>query len=319
VTLPLEGLVGIVTGAGHGIGEAHARALAAAGAAVVVNDAGVGWSGKEDNATRAHDVVESIREAGGRATAHVGDVGSADGARTLVDTALNEFGAVNILVCNAGITRLGRTDTLREADFDAVHHVHVKGTFLPTRSVVRHWRDRSALGEQVYGRIITTTSGAALHMTENMTSVAYASAKAAILGFSLTLAGELLDLGVTVNCLSPGALTHGAESKPEWMRDPVELARQEPERVSPIAVYLASPDAADITGALFGARSGEFSLYEGYRVIASASRDEVWPVADVATWVEEVVGRRYRPPALEDVGSPEATGGRRPAPTSDHS
>lgn len=308
---PLEGRVAIITGAGHGLGEAHARALAAAGAKVVINDRGVGWHGTEDERSRAADAVARIVEAGGVAVADTGDVGDWAAAKELVDAAVREFGRLDILVCNAGIARKGPVDELTEADWDAVQHVHVRGTFAPVHFAVAYWRAHTTSDAPPSPRrIITTGSRAAFYTSSQDAGIAYATAKGAIHAFTLALAGELEPLGITANCVVPTALTGPVEAVPAWARDPELLARRLPEHVSPMVVFLASDQAADITGGLFYSGAGEMARFREREVAAHAVLDHIWSSAELAEWFSRDTGLRYRPPAIDPITASQTQGCR---------
>ena len=156
----LDGKVAIVTGAGHGIGRAHALELAKHGASVVVNDLGTSVTGDGADEKAADLTVELITQRGGTAVASYDDVSDYDGAGRMVQQAIDTYGQLDVLVNNAGIVRDGAIWNMSEADFDAVIKVHVKGTWAPSHHAARHWRDRAKAGEVFTGRVINTTSGA---------------------------------------------------------------------------------------------------------------------------------------------------------------
>ncbi|WMX47570.1 SDR family oxidoreductase [Streptomyces roseicoloratus] len=256
-----------VTGAGRGLGRAHARAFAAEGARVVVNDLGVGLDGRPDADSPAARVVEEIREAGGEAVAHGGDVATEEGAAALVRTALDAFGRLDTLVNNAGFLRDRMLVNLGEDDFDAVVRVHLKGHFLPLRHAVAHWRAEAKAGRPVAARVINTTSGAGLLGSVGQGN--YAAAKAGIVGLTLVAAAETARYGVQVNAIAPAARTRMTE------RTFADLAAL-PEDVSPLVVWLGSTASAGVTGRVFEAEGGRLTVMEGWRPGPTATSPTRW-------------------------------------------
>ncbi len=191
--------VAVVTGAGRGIGRGVALALAAAGAKVVVNDFGVKLDGSEPSAGPAFDVVNAIVAAGGEAVASTDSVADWDGARRIVDTAIERFGRIDVLVTCAGIIRDRMVFNMSEEEWDAILAVHLKGTFNCVRHACTHMR------EQRYGRIVTFSSGAALFGNPGQAN--YGSAKGGISGLTKVAARDLGRYGVTVNAICPVAGT----------------------------------------------------------------------------------------------------------------
>jgi NAD(P)-dependent dehydrogenase (short-subunit alcohol dehydrogenase family) len=203
----LDGLVAIVTGAGRGLGRSHALHLAQEGAAVVVNDPGVGGGGEGDgDATPAAQVVAEIEAAGGRAVANLDSCADWKAAEGMVAQAVETFGKLDILVNNAGILRDRMSFKMSEDEWDSVMTVHLKGHFAPSRFAAAYWRDRAKAGEgEVYGRIINTSSESGYF--GNVGQVNYATVKAGIVGMTMTMARELESIGVTVNAIAPRART----------------------------------------------------------------------------------------------------------------
>ena len=200
----LEGKVAVVTGAGHGIGRGHALELARHGARVVVNDLGTSVNG-EGSSKDADLTVAPITERGGTAVADYGNVVDEADAEAMIERALDEWGRIDILVNNAGIVRDGAIWNLTAEAWDAVMAVHVRGPWLTSRAAARHWRSLDKAGLDSRGRIINTTSGAGL--VGNFGQTSYATAKAAVVGLTLTLALELHRVGVTVNAIGPAGAT----------------------------------------------------------------------------------------------------------------
>jgi len=278
----LEGKVALVTGAGHGIGRAHALELASHGATVVVNDLGSSVNG--EGSGRDADVVVGIIEGrGGKAIADYGDVGDEAQVEAMVARAFDEFGHLDIVVNNAGIVRDRAIWNMSAADFDLVMRVHVRGSWLVSRAVAKRWRViAKADGGSVYGRIINTTSGAGL--LGNFGQTNYGPAKAAIVGLTQTLSLELGGIGVTVNAISPGGITRlsgtmsGAESVPEPdERTEDEFNPKDPSLASPVVAWLASEQAGYVTGQVIRAIGEDISLMQGWtRKVTVSSGGKRW-------------------------------------------
>lgn len=196
-----EGRVVIVTGAGRGIGREHSLSLARHGAFVVVNDLGGNVDGTGGDASPAQQVVNEIEAMGGRAVANGDDISSWDGAKRLVQTAVEVFGDLHGLVNNAGILRDRTLVNMTEAEWDAVIQVHLKGTFAPSHFAAEYWRDRHKAGQPVDGRIINTTSVSGIYGNPGQTN--YGAAKAGIAAFTIIAALELARYDVTVNAVAP--------------------------------------------------------------------------------------------------------------------
>ncbi|MGW0764678.1 3-oxoacyl-ACP reductase [Streptomyces sp. NPDC002676] len=270
MSLPLEGLSAVVTGAGRGLGRAEALELARLGAAVVVNDYGrPGRDGSgEASAGPAEKVAAAIRADGGRATAHTGDVSDFQQARELVDLAIAEFGKLDILVNNAGILRDRMVFSMTEDEWDSVIRVHLKGHFNTTHFAAAHWRQRSkAAGGAVYGRIVNTSSEAFLAGSAGQPN--YAAAKGGIVGLTTSTALALAKYGVTANAICPRARTRMTQdvfaglARPEEGLDPLD-----PEHVAPLVGYLASPAAARVNGQLLVVHGGMVAVVDRPRVRA---------------------------------------------------
>ena len=245
----LDGRVAIVTGGGRGIGREHCLELAACGAAVVVNDYGVGLHGEAPTESPADEVAKEIQAKGGRAIADATSVADWNAGAGLVKKAIAEFGRIDIVVNNAGIVREGRIHTVAEDDWDAVMDVHVKGTFSLTRHACEHWREASKGGAQVSGRIINTTSRAGLF---GMTGLAvYGTAKAAVVGLTLNTAIEMERYGVTANAICPVALTRMLSSNKGMEGraiDEVAWDPLHPGNSSPLVAWLASEESGWLSG-----------------------------------------------------------------------
>lgn len=241
----LDGRVVVVTGAGRGLGRAHALTLAAAGAHVVVNDLGSALNGEGTGESPADSVVAEITAAGGSAVADGGSVSDWDSSAKILDHAVAAFGRLDAVVNNAGITRDKMIASCSEEDFDATIAVHLKGTYAMTHHAAKYWREQSKAGAPVSGRVINTISGTG--MFGNVGQSAYGAAKSGIIGITLSAALELRRYGVTVNAISPVARTRMTEGRlaevPEGSFDPVA-----PENASGVVAYLASAEAGWLTG-----------------------------------------------------------------------
>ncbi|MDG4859347.1 SDR family oxidoreductase [Streptomyces sp. T-3] len=261
------GRVVIVTGAGRGLGRAHALAFAAEGAKVVVNDLGVGLDGQPGADSPAAQVVEEIRAAGGEAVAHGGDIATGEGARSLVECALDSFGRLDTLVNNAGFLRDRMLVNLDEDDWDAVMRVHLKGHFLPLKHAAAHWRAEAKAGRQVAARVVNTSSGAGLLGSVGQGN--YSAAKAGILGLTFVAAAEMGRYGVQVNAIAPAARTRMTE------QTFAGLAAL-PEDVSPLVVWLGSDASAGVSGRVFEVEAGRITVMEGWRTGPTVDKGARW-------------------------------------------
>jgi len=274
----LAGKVALVTGAGHGIGRGHALELAKQGATVIVNDLGTSVRG-EGQGRDAEQVVDIITGRGGRAVPDFGDVADEGQATAMVQRAYDDFGQLDIVVNNAGIVRDRAIWNMPADDWDIVMRVHVRGSWLTSKAAAQRWRDKAKASDdgKVYGRIINTTSGAGLWGNFGQTN--YATAKAAIVGLTLTLNVELANLGVTANVIGPAGITRLSATIP-GMPDPVEAEQRaedefdpmDPTLCCPVVAWLASPEAGHISGQVIRVRAGDIFLMGGWtedRTVAS--------------------------------------------------
>ncbi|MCY0922795.1 SDR family oxidoreductase [Streptomyces sp. H27-G5] len=276
-----EGRVVIVTGAGRGLGRAHALAFAAEGAKVVVNDLGVGLDGLPGPDGPAARVVEEIRALGGEALAHGGDIATSRGAASLVADAVATFGRLDTLVNNAGFLRDRMLVNLDEDDWDAVMRVHLKGHFLPLKHAAAHWRAQAKAGRPVAARVVNTSSGAGLLGSVGQGN--YSAAKAGILGLTLVAAEEMGRYGVQVNAIAPAARTRMTEETfARTMAAPAagEFDAMAPENVSPLVVWLGSDASAGVSGRVFEAEGGRITVMQGWRPGPTAERGERWTPAE---------------------------------------
>ncbi|MEY2569804.1 MAG: hypothetical protein QOE63_154 [Acidimicrobiaceae bacterium] len=264
----LDGKVAIVTGAGHGIGRAHAMELAKHGATVLVNDLGGSVKG-EGSGKDADLTVDIIKQRGGLAFSNYADVSDDEQSAAMVQQAIDDHGKLDVLVNNAGIVRDSVIWNMPVSDFDAVMKVHVRGTWLPCHHAAKHFRSRSQAGETFTGRIINTVSGAGL--VGNFGQTNYATAKAAIAGLTITLSLELYRMGVTVNAIGPAAatrITGTMPNAPEVIEaddvDPEEWNRMDPAVSSPIVAWLASDESQMVTGQVIRAVAEDVILMKGW-------------------------------------------------------
>jgi len=228
----------IVTGAGRGLGRAHALELARQGASVVVNDLGCELDGTGGGTGPAGEVVEEIRAAGGEAIANGDDVADFAGAARLVAAALDAFGGLDAVVNNAGFVRDRMFANAAEDEWDAVVRVHLKGHFAVARHAAAHWRDQAKAGTPVDARIINTSSGAGI--LGSVGQAAYSAAKAGIATLTLVQAAELGRYGVTANALCPAARTRMTEGVFTDMMAEVgedQFDAMAPENVSPLVAF----------------------------------------------------------------------------------
>jgi NAD(P)-dependent dehydrogenase (short-subunit alcohol dehydrogenase family) len=270
----LTSKVAIVTGAGRGIGRAHALALAAAGAKVVVNDLGGGLSGEGADLSPAEQVVAEIEAAGGEAVADGENVADFAGAGRLVQRALDSFGRLDILVNNAGILRDRMLVNMTEDEWDAVIAVHLKGHFAPTRHAAAHWRERAKEGEEVRARVVNTSSPSGVFGNVGQTN--YGAAKAGIAGFTLIAAQELARYGVTVNCLAPNARTRMTEETFDIGDRPEGWDPLDPANVSAVVVALCADEAQHITGQVFHVWGGAVNALRGWSAGELFEAPEQW-------------------------------------------
>lgn len=283
----LDGRVAVVTGAGRGIGRSVARLLASEGASVVVNDLGSAVDGSGHDSGPAHDVVAEITEAGGKAVANGADISVFAAAENLVQTAIEEFGRLDILVNVAGILRDRMVFNMTEQEWDDVIRVHLKGTFNTTRFASAHWR--SLRDESAQNRIINFTSVSGLHGAPGQPN--YAAAKMGIVGLTWSSARALGKYGVTVNAISPGAATRMTDSVPtDRRRTRPEVDEWSPDNVAPIVAYLASERSGWITGRIIHSSGYEVSLYSNPEPVVRIVGTGPWQPDALAEQVERSFG-----------------------------
>jgi NAD(P)-dependent dehydrogenase (short-subunit alcohol dehydrogenase family) len=269
----LEGRVAIVTGAGRGIGRAHALELARHGAAVVVNDFGVSLAGDATGETPAEQVASEIRAAGGRAVVNTADVADFAQAAAMVQQAIDTFGGLDVLVNNAGFVRDRMLVNTSEEEWDAVVRVHLKGHFAPLRHAAAYWRNEAKEGRQRAARVVNTSSGAGLQGSVGQAT--YSAAKAGIAGLTLVAAQELSRYGVTVNAIAPVARTRMTEGTFDTS------AMALPEDNSPVVAWLASEEAGDVTGRVIEIDGGTITVETGWAHGPSNDLGRRWEAAEV--------------------------------------
>ncbi|MCY4425445.1 MAG: SDR family oxidoreductase [Halieaceae bacterium] len=256
-----EGRVAVVTGAGRGLGRAHALMLAKNGAKVVVNDLGGEKDGRGQDIGPAQGVVDEIITAGGQAVANGANVADWQQAQEMIEQAVDTFGGLDILINNAGILRDKMLWNFSEYDFDAVVEVNLKGTFAPLHHAANYWRLQSKAGNTVDARVINTTSSSGLF--GNLGQANYASAKAGVASMTIVAALELKRIGVTVNAIAPRAESRMTAGLIEQNEE--QFARRNPDYVASLVTWLASRESSDITGRFFEAWGGGYAVLEGIR------------------------------------------------------
>ncbi|HXH84031.1 MAG TPA: SDR family NAD(P)-dependent oxidoreductase [Candidatus Tectomicrobia bacterium] len=287
----LQGKVAVVTGAARGIGREIALLMARHGAKLVVNDYGGSETGTGASQKPADAVVEEIRGAGGEAVASYDSVASMAGGQKIVQTALDAFGRVDIVVNNAGILRDRMIFNMTEDEWDAVIDTHLKGTFAVTRAAAPFFR------EQKWGRFINMTSTSGL--VGNVGQANYAAAKLGIVGLTKVTALDMARYNVTANCISPFAWTRMIGTIPtetEAQRARVEkIKKLSPAHIAPLAAFLATEQARDITGQIFGVRGKEIMLFGHSRPIMRVHHADGWTVERLAEMVPGTLQHHFVP------------------------
>jgi len=258
----LENRVALITGGANGLGREHALLFASLGAKVVVNDLGGATDGSGADTSAAQLVADEIVAAGGEAVANTDSVSSFEGAKAMVDTAVEAFGNLHVVVNNAGILRDRMLVSMSEAEFDAVVGVHLKGTFNVTRHAAELWRERHKSGDTSRRNIVNTSSGAGLHGNVGQTN--YAAAKAGIAAMTIVNAMELERYGVAANCIAPVARTRLTLQTPgmgQMMENPIF----DPDNISPLVAVLASADCR-FNGQVFSVYGGAVGIYSGWSI-----------------------------------------------------
>ena len=285
----LTGRTAIVTGAGRGIGRGIALALAAEGASVVVNDFGVAVDGSQPSEGPAVDVTEEIKAAGGNAVPNFDTVATVEGGEKLMQTALDSFGRLDILVNVAGILRDRMIFNMAEEEWDAVIAVHLKGHYCTTKPASVLMR------QQRSGRIVNFSSGSGLNGNPGQAN--YGAAKAGIAGFTRVVARDLGRYGVTCNAISPGAATRMTQTVPDQSRQlraragiqgagqagrgSMLPAMRDPEYVAPMAVFLCTDEAWDINGKIFAVAGGSIALLQEEVPLRTIVKQGAWALDEL--------------------------------------
>ncbi|WP_199431782.1 SDR family oxidoreductase [Qaidamihabitans albus] len=291
----VDGRVVIVTGAGRGIGRAHALAFAREGARVVVNDIGAALDGSGLSRGPAQTVADEIEAAGGEAVASTDDIADWSGAERLVHTAVESFGRLDVLVNNAGFLRDRMLVNLAEDEWDAAIRVHLKGHFAPLRHAAAYWRAETKAGRPPSARVVNTSSGAGLRGSVGQGN--YSAAKAGIAGLTLVAAAELARYGVTVNAIAPAARTRMTEQAfaDDMAAPQAGFDAMAPENVSPLLVWLGSTESAAVTGRVFEVDGGRVSLAQGWRHGPAEDKGARWEPAELGPVVARLVAEAPDP------------------------
>jgi NAD(P)-dependent dehydrogenase (short-subunit alcohol dehydrogenase family) len=287
-----DGRVVIITGAGRGLGRAHALAFAAAGAKVVVNDVGASLQGEGNDPSPAQEVVDEITAAGGSAVVNGDDISDWDGAGALVRQAIDTFGGLDTVVTNAGIVRDRMLVNMSVDEWDAVMRVHLRGTFCPVRHAIGYWREEHKAGRPREARIVTTSSGAGLFGSVSQGN--YSAAKAGIASFTIVAAAELGRYGVLANTIAPSARSRMTEEAFAEMMAPVEAGQfdaMDPANVSPLVVWLGSDESADVTGQVFIAYGGLITVATPWSNGATIDKGDRWEVSELGPVIAQLLGR----------------------------
>ncbi len=299
----LNGKVGVVTGAGRGIGREICLSFAKEGAKVVVNDLGGDRDGSGEGKI-ADEVVKEIQDLGGEAVANYDSVGTVEGGENLFKTTIDAFGEMDFLVNNAGILRDRTLYNMEESDWDAIMEVHLKGHYNCTRPFVRYIRDENRLN----CRILNMSSVSGLYGNFGQTN--YGAAKAGIAGFSRSLALEVAKYKCTVNTISPGAATR-------LTIDLIEAAGREydendwtqgPEQIAPVVTWLCSEEAKDITSQIIHSQGGILGIMQQPAVIKSFTSDNLWTIDQLNQLMPELIeAKKHHDAEVEEKGKPSKT------------
>lgn len=288
---PLDGKVMLVTGAGGGIGRAIAMEAAKAGASVLVNDIGAALDGQRESSAAAQETVADIEQAGGRAVANGDDVTDPAGAQAMVKQATDAFGRLDAVVNNAGILRDCFFHKMTYEDFDAVVKVHLYGTFNVSRAAADVMREQGS-GSLIH---MTSTSG----LIGNLAQANYSAAKLGITALSKSLALDLRRWNIRSNCIAPFAWSRMTSSikvdSPEQEERVNRMKEMSPEKIAPLALYLASDDGADTTGQVFAVRNNEIFLMSQPRPVRSVQRSAGWSLDSVKNHAIPALRSSYLP------------------------
>ena len=289
------GRIVIVTGSGRGLGRSYALAFAREGARVVVNDLGTTLHGEGRDTATAQAVVDEIKAAGGDAVANGDDISDWEGAQRLVQTAVDHFGGLDVVVNNAGFVRDRMFVSATVDEWDATMKVHLRGHFCVSRHAVDFWRASAKQGKAVDARIINTSSGAGLN--GSIAQSAYAAAKGGIATLTLVQAAELGKYGITANALAPAARTRMTEQAfADKMKRPDDgFDVQDPDNIAPTVVWLGSAASRHVTGCIFELEGGSIMIADGWNDGPRIDKGARWQPAEVGAAVERLLGERRKP------------------------
>jgi NAD(P)-dependent dehydrogenase (short-subunit alcohol dehydrogenase family) len=292
-----DGRVVVVTGGGRGLGRAHSLAFAAEGAKVVVNDLGASLAGDSTDESPGQEVVDEIVAAGGEAVVNGDDVSDWDGAGRMVAQAIDTFGGLDTVVCNAGIVRDRMLVNMSVEEWDAVIRVHLRGVFCPVRHAAGYWRDQQKADHPRVARIVTTSSGAGLRGSIAQSN--YVAAKAGIAALTINAAAELGRYGVLANTIAPSARSRMTEdAMPEMMAKPESgFDAMDPANVSPFVVWLGSGDC-DVTGRAFEMAGGDVCVMNGWNRGPSVDVGRRLVPAEVGAVLRRLVADAPKPEAV---------------------
>ena len=289
----LDGRIAIITGAGRGIGREHALLFASEGAKVVVNDLGGALDGSGDDRSPAQQVVDEIKAAGGEAVANADDITDWEGGKRLIDTAVETFGDLHVLVNNAGILRDRVLVNMSESDWDSVIHVHLKGHFVPTRHAAAYWREQTKAGVEVKASVINTSSTSGLLGNPGQSN--YGAATAGIAAFTTIAADELVRYGVRVNAIAPAARTRMTEHTPglsDIVQAPTDASvfdSWDPANVPPLVAYLAT-EGCPSTGRVYFVHGGQVRLFQPWTMTDSIDKNDRWTVTELQAEMHRLGG-----------------------------
>ncbi len=302
-----DGKVAIVTGAGRGIGRAHALLLASQGAAVVVNDFGGGMAGEGNDTTPAQSVVDEIVAAGGKGAANHASVSNWAEAEAMITQAVETFGGLDILINNAGILRDRMSFSMDEAEWDSVIDVHLKGHFAPSKFAAAYWRNQfKSTSAPVNAKIVNTASESGLY--GNAGQANYAAAKAGIASMTIVMARELERLGVRVNAIAPVARTRLTEATPGAADFMSKKAGQPdtfaPENVSAVVGWLASDLSAGVSGQVMKIQGGLVQVLRGWRPASQSTEAAEWTIDSIDRVAKSLFADQPKtvPPFLPNLG-----------------
>jgi NAD(P)-dependent dehydrogenase (short-subunit alcohol dehydrogenase family) len=273
----LDGRVAVITGAGRGLGREHALLFAREGAAVVINDLGGAPDGSGSDAGPAEEVAAEIRAAGGRAVASTDDITDAAGADRLIEQAIDEFGALHVVVNNAGILRDRTIINMTDAEWDDVIRVHLRGHFMPLRAAARYWRAQHKDGHELRPSVINTSSTSGLYNNPGQSN--YGAAKTGIATLTIIAQEELGRYGVRVNAIAPAARTRLTQGLGGPAAEGFDAA--DPANVSPFVAYLATEDCP-VAGRVFFVAGGGVHLFQPFAIIDAIQKDGRWTVEELA-------------------------------------